>query len=505
MSVAGTLAGVDQSLLKLAKESAALLPALRQRFKAERSKPDSDAGQLEQLRKSIRELERAVALVRFQPSGEKTDAAPAVNRLQKSRKDEAKSGHKWVSRRRGPAGHWVYTYKDAHGVYEQPHIRDLHHLAGEHARLSKEINRAKARQLTSGRGGIIDDDSPEVRDLMHERNALWDGHQVESADFHDYLNQGKPLPAERRKNYAGNENDTPEPREADEVDMLALTRYADSLKKQSESLMDDESKPFTEAQLGALQGVWDAAHVAVGLGSRILDAGRAASYLSNRADSLDQEIKEASVGRQVSLRSQQKAFRAIAAGMRSGTLPDLASLAETEPSGKPAEPEPDWGQPAKKVAAPAFGAKQPKPKAPKAGKPDAEQSMMFSRPAPRLVLQKASSHEGPHHAELALSMAARGGSGRFTQPGTADHLAAHRKTYHAKKEAGEIAGTREDWQQHATDGWRNAKETHAIDLLADYRHLEAELRGLEDEGQIAEAKEKLESLRTRLGRLGRKV
>src|SRR5689334_10509712 len=111
MSVAGTVAEVDQNLLKLARESEALLPAMRERLQAERSKPDSDAAQLAELRKAIRELERAVGRVRFQSHGDKGERQPTANRLAKS------GGHKYTRRERGPAGHWIYFYKDEHGEY----------------------------------------------------------------------------------------------------------------------------------------------------------------------------------------------------------------------------------------------------------------------------------------------------------------------------------------------------------------------------------------------------
>lgn len=380
MSVAGTVAGVDQNLLKLAKEATALLPALRKRFATERGKPDADAGQLADLRKAIRELERAVGRVRFQPHGEQTEKQPTVNRLQKS------GGHKYTRKERGPAGHWIYFYKDEHGEAGVPHIKDLHHLAGEHEKRLKEMKRVQSAPLLSGRGGRIGDNEKEVEAARSHANAVWQGHEVERHDYSNYLSQGKPLPADRRANYAGNEDDVPEPEEPGEgvkVDALGFIKHAGQLKREVGALVDDEGNGLAEHQLGALQGVWDAAHDALGRVQHALDpAGMTAfvGYLRNRADALNTQIGEASVGRKPSLRSQQATYHALAAGVESGKLPAVADLVDLTV--------------VPKSSSPAISAKAPKAKAAKKGdhgasQSDAEQqSMMFSRCQPQIVLRK---------------------------------------------------------------------------------------------------------------------
>lgn len=96
----------------------------------------------------------------------------------------------------------------------------------------------------------------------------------------------------------------------------------------------------------------------------------------------------------------------------------------------------------------------------------------------------------------------RGHGGRFARHGSAGHFRAHLQAYQAKRDAGKIAGTREDYAAHVSEGWAREKEDQQHDLLAELRHLEADVRGMDDGPPRRKAERKIARLRERLAGMG---
>jgi len=108
----GRLANVDQTLLQHSRAITAALPTLRARYTRAAADPTTPAADLADLQAAIRELERALGRIRFQPAGAATESARARGRLRKS------EAHKYTEKRPNGRGGWTYIYADGHMATE---------------------------------------------------------------------------------------------------------------------------------------------------------------------------------------------------------------------------------------------------------------------------------------------------------------------------------------------------------------------------------------------------
>lgn len=131
------------------------------------------------------------------------------------------------------------------------------------------------------------------------------------------------------------------------------------------------------------------------------------------------------------------------------------------------------------------------------------------RPPKKLVGKHPNGGEAdePGHAkQLSLFLSrARSDGGQFARHGSAGHFRRHLQAYRQRRDAGEIAGTRDDYAAHVTGGWKAQGEDHQADLLGELRHLEADVRGMDDGPQRRKLERRCVRLRERLADLGVKV
>lgn len=126
------------------------------------------------------------------------------------------------------------------------------------------------------------------------------------------------------------------------------------------------------------------------------------------------------------------------------------------------------------------------------GKKKAEQLMLFSE-------------NGRTVTDVLSKAKIRAAGGQFARHGSRGHFESHLARYREQRDAGELAGTRDDYAAHVSEGWQREQEDQQHDLLMELRHLEADARGLEGGPELRRAKRKIKRLRARLEQLGRKV